>query len=115
MELDRAMRIAASGMNAQTARLRVVAENLANRDTTPEIAGANPYPRKTGTLSKRLYRAQGANNGKVCRVFTQKGGIPTPGDPPARGGAPFCLGASWKRECPRHSRSTQGVRGRGDR
>jgi len=32
MELDRALRISAAGMEAQSSRLRVVAENLANRD-----------------------------------------------------------------------------------
>ncbi|MFM8615490.1 MAG: flagellar basal body protein [Alphaproteobacteria bacterium] len=37
MELDRAIRIAAAGMDTQSARLRVVAENLANRDTTSEV------------------------------------------------------------------------------
>ena len=34
MELFKALRLSASGMDAQAMRLRVVAENLANRDTT---------------------------------------------------------------------------------
>jgi flagellar basal-body rod protein FlgC len=81
MELERAMRIAASGMNAQTARLRVVAENLANRDTTSEIAGGDPYRRKTVTFSNRFDRALGANMVKVARVGTTKGEFPSRHDP----------------------------------
>ena len=33
MDLDKALDIAASGMDAQTTRLRVIAENLANQDS----------------------------------------------------------------------------------
>jgi flagellar basal-body rod protein FlgC len=40
MDLDRALRISAAGMQAQSTRLRVVAENLANRDST----GQSPTP-----------------------------------------------------------------------
>ena len=42
MDLDRALRISAAGMAAQSTRLRVVAENLANRDSTGEAPGADP-------------------------------------------------------------------------
>ena len=42
MDLDRALRISAAGMQAQSTRLRVVAENLANRDSTAETAGGDP-------------------------------------------------------------------------
>ena len=34
MELDKALAISARGMQAQTTRLRTIAENLANQDTT---------------------------------------------------------------------------------
>ena len=40
------MSIAASGMRAQQARMRVVAENLANSDSTAKTAGADPYRRQ---------------------------------------------------------------------
>jgi flagellar basal body rod protein FlgC len=53
MELDRALRISAAGMEAQSSRLRVVAENLANRDTSSEVAGGDPYRRKTITFTNR--------------------------------------------------------------
>ncbi|NCY23852.1 MAG: hypothetical protein EBX37_03045, partial [Alphaproteobacteria bacterium] len=39
MDLDRALSISAAGMAAQSARLRVVAENIANRDSTGQTPG----------------------------------------------------------------------------
>jgi len=81
MELDRAIRIAAAGMNVQSARLRVVAENLANRDTTAETAGGDPFRRKTVTFANRFDRALGANTIRVARVGTAQGDFPTRYDP----------------------------------
>ena len=70
MDLDRALRIAASGMDIQTRRLRIVAENLANRDTTAESPGGDPYRRKTVSFTNRFDRELGANAPKVRRVGT---------------------------------------------
>ena len=47
MDMSTALAISARGMQAQTARLRVIAENLANQDTTGSSPGAQPYRRKT--------------------------------------------------------------------
>lgn len=81
MELDRALRIAAAGMDAQTSRLRVVAENLANRDTTAETPDGDPFRRKTVTFANRFDRALGAHTMRVSRVGTTKGDFPTRYDP----------------------------------
>ncbi len=51
MDLTKALSISASGMDAQGTRLRVIAENLANQDTTGASPGANPYRRKTVTFA----------------------------------------------------------------
>jgi len=45
-----AARIAQSGMSAQSERLRVVAENLANANSTGTAPGSNPYTRRTVTF-----------------------------------------------------------------
>jgi flagellar basal-body rod protein FlgC len=68
MELFRAMNISAAGMEAQTTRLRVVAENLANRDTTADSPGADPYRRKTVAFENRLDRALGMNRVRVKKI-----------------------------------------------
>jgi flagellar basal-body rod protein FlgC len=73
MDLDRALRISAAGMLAQSTRLRVVAENLANRDSTGQSAGADPYRRKTVTFANRLDRPAGVETVRVSRVGTAPG------------------------------------------
>ena len=81
MDLDRALRISASGMQAQSTRLRVVAENLANRDSTGEAPGAEAYRRKTVTFARRLDRALGAETVQVSRIGRQHGDLPQRYDP----------------------------------
>ncbi len=81
MDLERALRISASGMQVQSARLRVVAENLANRDSTGQAPGADPYRRKTITFSNRLDRAAGTELVRVARVGTDDAAFPQRHDP----------------------------------
>jgi flagellar basal-body rod protein FlgC len=73
MDLDRALRISAAGMQAQSTQLRVVAENLANRDSTGQSPGADPYRRKTVTFANRLDRPAGIETVRVSRVGTAPG------------------------------------------
>jgi len=68
MDLDKALGIAASAMDAQTTRLRVIAENLANQDTTGSKPGADPYRRKTVTFENRLDRQLGAETVRVKQI-----------------------------------------------
>ena len=42
------------GMNAQGTRLRVIAENLANADSTAQTPGGEPYRRKVVTFKSVL-------------------------------------------------------------
>ncbi len=81
MDLDRALSISAAGMSAQSTRLRVVAENMANRDTTGESPGADPYRRKTVSFAARLDRALGVETVRPQRVSTAAGDFPTRYDP----------------------------------
>ena len=59
MDLSTAMRIAAAGMKAQSSRLRVTAENLANAQSTAQVAGGDPYRRKTIAFGSREDREAG--------------------------------------------------------
>ena len=68
MDIDTALGIAARGMQAQTMRLRVIAENLANQDTTGSAPGADPYRRKTVTFENRLDRELGTDAVRVSQV-----------------------------------------------
>ncbi len=72
MDLTKALAISARGMDAQGTRLRVIAENLANQDTTGDTPGATPYRRKTVTFEDRMDAASGAETVRVKQVGTDK-------------------------------------------
>ncbi len=72
MDLSKALAISARGMDAQGTRLRVIAENLANQDTTGDTPGATPYRRKTVTFEDRMDAASGAETVRVKQVGTDK-------------------------------------------
>lgn len=49
-DLMNTLDISAHGMKAQGVRLRIISQNIANADTTPESAGQEPYRRKVLTF-----------------------------------------------------------------
>jgi flagellar basal-body rod protein FlgC len=51
------IRIAATGLHAETARMRVIAENLANADSAGKTPGEDPYRRKIPTF-KAVFDAE---------------------------------------------------------
>lgn len=59
--IDAAIEVATSGLQAQSTRLRVVAENMANANSTSSVAGGDPYSRKTVTFEGEMDRAAGVD------------------------------------------------------
>jgi flagellar basal-body rod protein FlgC len=47
-----------SGLNAQSIRMKVIAENIANAQSTGKTSGADPYRRKTVSFSNVLDEAK---------------------------------------------------------
>ncbi len=70
--LQLAGKIAGSGLQAQSMRLRVVSENLANFDSTGKTPGANPDTRKTISFTDELDEQVGAELVKVDRIGLDK-------------------------------------------
>ena len=70
--LQLAGKIAGSGLQAQSMRLRVVSENLANFDSTGNTPGANPYTRKTISFADELDEQVGVDLVKVDRIGLDK-------------------------------------------
>ncbi len=68
MDLSKVMMISASGMSAQTMRLRTIAENLANAESLGETPGAAPYARKLVTFKNVFDKVLGANKVKIDKV-----------------------------------------------
>jgi flagellar basal-body rod protein FlgC len=86
MDFLKSMAIAASGLRAQTGRMRVISENIANADSTAHRPGADPYRRKIPTFRSEMDRALEANTiamGKVRQDPTDFRTKYEPGHPAA--------------------------------
>src|ERR1700756_2592554 len=57
MDFLKSMAIAASGLRAQTGRMRVISENVANADSTAQGPGGDPFRRKIPTFRSEIDRA----------------------------------------------------------
>lgn len=72
MNLLKSMLIAASGMAAQGSRMRVIAENMANANSTAQTREADPYRRKVPTFKSELDRKMGVELVQVDKVIKDK-------------------------------------------
>lgn len=70
MDFLKSLSIAASGLRAQSGRMRIIAENIANADSTASTPDANPYRRKVPTFRSELDRSLGARVIELGRVKT---------------------------------------------
>ncbi|MCB9994159.1 MAG: flagellar basal body rod protein FlgC [Hyphomicrobiaceae bacterium] len=62
------LKIAASGLHAQSSRMRVIAENLANVDSAGKTPGEEPYRRRVPTFDAVYDREIGAYNVEVGKL-----------------------------------------------
>ena len=70
MDFLKSLSIAASGLRAQAGRMRVIAENIANADSTAKTAGADPYRRKIPTFQSEIDRTLDARVVSMGRLKT---------------------------------------------
>jgi flagellar basal-body rod protein FlgC len=68
MELSNAMAVSASGLKAQSTRLRVIAENIANADSVSTRPGGEPYRRKLIEFDNVMDHTRGVDVVKVARI-----------------------------------------------
>lgn len=66
------MAISGAGMRVQSERTRVIAQNMANADTTPSKPGEQPYSRKVILFKSELDKKLGEKVVKVDRVEEDK-------------------------------------------
>jgi flagellar basal-body rod protein FlgC len=66
--LQASLKIASSGMEVQSTRLRVISENVANSESTGATPGADPYVRKTIAFDNEMDRASGIQTVRVKRI-----------------------------------------------
>lgn len=86
MDLMLSMKLAAAGLKAQSGRMRVITENIANAESTGANPGDNPYRRKIPTFQQVFDREIGAKviqTGRIKLDQTDFGKRYEPGHPAA--------------------------------
>ena len=81
MDLSKSMAVAASGMRAQTDRMKTIAENIANANSTSPTKGADPYRRKVATISPDFDRELDATLVKAGKPLLDKSDFRSQYDP----------------------------------
>lgn len=81
MDLTKALAVSAAGMKAQGTRLRVIAENLANANSTAPTPDGLPYRRKVVTFKNELDRELGVEMVGVDRINVDAGDFKREYDP----------------------------------
>jgi flagellar basal-body rod protein FlgC len=56
MDFMRSIFIAATGLRAQSSRMRIISENIANANSTAQTANADPYRRRVPTFNTSFDR-----------------------------------------------------------
>ncbi len=64
MSIFSALRISSSGLTAERLRMDVIADNIANAETTRSADGTGPYVRKTVSFKENLDKELNNNTGK---------------------------------------------------
>ena len=86
MDFLKSLTIAAAGLRAQSGRMRVISENIANADSTAQQPGGDPYRRRIPTFRNELDATLGVRVVALGRVNTDPGDFHTryePGHPAA--------------------------------
>ncbi len=81
MDIEKSLILSAAGMKAQGERLRVIAENLANSDSTASTPGGDPYRRKVISFQDVLDRKLGMKVVKADPVRDDPSDFPMKYDP----------------------------------
>jgi flagellar basal-body rod protein FlgC len=80
-DLMSAMSAAATGLRAQSVRIRLSAENLANADTTASTPGGDPYRRKAPVFQAYMDREAGVQKVRVTSARLDSAPFPEKYDP----------------------------------
>ncbi|MBI1648763.1 MULTISPECIES: flagellar basal body rod protein FlgC [Hyphomicrobium] len=70
--LNVSQKISAAGLDAQSRRMRVIAENMANAHSTANTPGGDPYARKTVNFVNRFDDVLGASVIAVDQIGTDQ-------------------------------------------
>lgn len=72
MDFMKTLMVSAAGLKVESGRMRVIAENVANADSTGNTPGADPYRRKIPTVRSAFDRDLDAEVAKLGKVDRDK-------------------------------------------
>lgn len=72
MDLTNTVAISSSGLEVQSERLRIIAQNIANADSVATTIGGNPYKRQTISFKNVLDREHGVYLVKTNKIGVDK-------------------------------------------
>lgn len=81
MDFSKSMAVAASGMRAQTERMKTISENIANANSTSPVKGADPYRRKVATIKPDFDRELDATLVKAGKPLADRSDFRSQYDP----------------------------------
>lgn len=79
--LNSVIRVSASGLRAQSERLRIISENVANSNSTAQTPGGDPYKRKVITFGSSTDASTGAAMVSVSGISRDNSGFQLRYDP----------------------------------
>ena len=81
MDFAASMSMAAAGMRAQSERMKVISENIANANSTSQKPGGDPYRRKIATVTSTFDRELGTAVVRSGKPIEDKSEFRTQYDP----------------------------------
>ena len=81
MDFSKSMAVAASGLRAQTDRMKTIAENIANANSTSPVKGGDPYRRKIATITQSFDSELGADLVNAGKPLSDKSEFKSQYDP----------------------------------
>src|SRR6185437_11385655 len=81
MDFSTSMAVCSSGMKAQSERMKTIAQNIANANSTATTPGGDPYRRKIATVSSQFDRELGANLVKSGKTIADQSAFRSQYDP----------------------------------
>ena len=81
MDFSKSMSVAASGLRAQTERMKIIAENIANANSTSPTKGGDPYRRQIATISSSFDRELETNVVQAGKPLPDKSDFKSQYDP----------------------------------
>ncbi len=80
-DLYSALSAASTGLRAQTTRIRLAAENVANANSTADVPGGDPYQRRIPVFRAMVDRENDSLGVKVTRTVDDQSDFPVKYDP----------------------------------